>query len=186
MMWEKGVPGIAGSEVNFDYLEFGAEQILNMGLIGVSKYTVKSGEYLNTTDLRMIDYKFQRRGDPLLFMNPHRAFQSLDSTFPVFKRFFEGHLFHEFNGLFLNKIPLFKKLQLREVGGAGFLFAQERNLKYAELFVGVERAFDSPFNPLDKFKIGIYVVGAAANQFRNPVQFKVGFTTWDKRRNRWF
>ncbi len=186
VMWEKGVPGIAGSEVNFDYLEFGAEQILNLGLLGVSKYTVKTGEYLNTTDLRMIDYKFQRRGDPLLFMNPHKAFQSLDSTFPVFRRFFEGHMFHEFNGLFLNKIPLFKKLQLREVGGAGFLYAQERNLKYAELFVGVERAFDSPFNPLDKFKIGIYVVGAAANQFRNPVQFKVGFTTWDKRRNKWF
>lgn len=186
VQWEKGVPGLAQSKVDFDYLEFGVEQMMNLGLIGISKYTVKTGEYLNTTDLKLIDYKFQRRGDPLMFMNPHKAFQSLDSTFPVFKRFFEGHLFHEFNGLLLNKIPLFKKLQLREVGGGGFLFAQERNLRYAELFVGIERAFESPFNPLDRFKIGVYVVGAAANQFRNPVQFKVGFTTWDKRRNKWF
>jgi len=186
VQWEKGISGIASSKIDFDYLEFGVEQMMNLGLLGVSKYTIKSGEYLNTTDLRLIDYKFQRRGDPLMFMNPHKAFQSLDSTFPVFKRFYEGHIFHEFNGLFLNKIPLFKKLQLREVGGGGFLYAQERNLTYAELFVGIERAFESPFNPLDKFKIGVYVVGAAANQFRNPVQFKVGFTTWDKRRNRWF
>jgi hypothetical protein len=119
-------------------------------------------------------------------MNPHRSFQALDSTFPVFKRFWEGHYVHEFNGFFLNRIPLLKKLELREVGGGGFLLAQERNLRYAELFVGVERAFQSPFNPLDKLKLGVYVVGSAANQFRNPVQLKVGFTTWDKRRNRWF
>jgi hypothetical protein len=37
-----------------------------------------------------------------------------------------------------------------------------------------------------KFKLGVYVVGSAANQFRNPVQFKVGVTAWDLRRNRWF
>jgi hypothetical protein len=186
VLWRKGIPDFIGSQVNFDYLEFGAEQQMNLGLVGLSKYSVRTGNFLNRKDLRLIDYQFQRRGDPFLFMNPHRSFQSLDSTFPVFNRFWEGHFVHEFNGLFLNKIPLLKKLQLREVGGGGFLLAQERNLRYAELFVGVERAFQSPFNPLDKFKLGVYVVGSAANQFQNPVQFKVGFTTWDKRRNRWF
>lgn len=186
VLWRKGIKDIIGSEVDFDFIEFGAEQILNLGLLGQSKYSVKTGEFINKKDLRLIDYQFQRRGDPLLFMNPHRAFQSLDSTFPVFNRYWEGHFVHEFNGLFLNKIPLLKKLQLREVGGAGFLVAQERNLRYAEMFVGVERALQSPFNPLDRIKIGVYVVGSAANQFKNPVQFKIGFTTWDKRRNRWF
>jgi hypothetical protein len=186
VQWEKGIPQIANSAVDFDYLEFGMEQMLRMGLIGVSRYTIKTGEYFNKRDLKFIDYKFQRRGDPYLLMNPHRSFQALDSTFPVFKRFFEGHLFHEFNGLFVNKIPLLKKVQLREVGGAGFLLAPERNLRYAELYVGIERAFQSPFNPLDKFKIGVYVVSSFANQFKDPVQFKIGFTTWDKRKNRWF
>jgi hypothetical protein len=186
VQWRKGVPGVIGSKVNFDYLEFGLEQQINLGLIGLSKYTIKSGSFPNTKDLRLIDYQFQRRGDPLMFMNPHRTFQAMDSTFAVFDRFFEGHLVHEFNGLFINKVPLLKKLQLREVAGAGFLFAQERNLRYAEIFTGIERAFPSPFNPLDKFKLGIYVVGSAANQFRNPIQFKIGFTTWDKRKNRWY
>ena len=184
--WEKGVPQLFNSAVNFDYLEFGLEQTLRMGLVGVSRYTVKTGEFLNRKDLKFIDYRFQRRGDPFLFMNPHKSFQALDSTFPVFNRFVEGHLFHEFNGLFINKIPLLKKLQLREVGGAGFLVAPERNLRYGELYVGIERAFQSPFNPLDKFKLGVYVVSSASNQFKDPVQFKVGFTTWDKRKNRWF
>ena len=186
VQWRKGLKNVLDSKVDFDYLEFGAEQQMNLGLIGLSKYSIKTGSYINQKDLRLIDYQFQRRGDPLLFMNPHRSFQSMDSTFPVFNRFWEAHFFHEFNGLFLNKIPILKKLQLREVGGGGFLVAKERNLRYAELFAGVERAFQSPFNPLDKFKIGFYVVGSAANQFKNPIQFKVGFTTWDKRKNRWF
>ena len=185
VQWEKGIAGLGGSEVDFDYLEFGAKQIINMGLVGVSRYTIRSGEFLNQRDLRLIDYKVQRRGDPLLFMDPHKAFQALDSSFPLFNRFVDAHLLHQFNGLFINKIPLLKKLKLREVAGTGFLIAPERNLRYMELFAGVERAFESPFNPMDKFKVGFYVVGATTNQFKNPVQFKIGFTTWDKRRNRW-
>ena len=46
--------------------------------------------------------------------------------------------------------------------------------------------FKWPFNPLSRFKLGVYVVGSVANQFSNPVQFKVGVTSWDNRRNRWF
>ncbi|MDQ3278461.1 MAG: DUF5686 and carboxypeptidase regulatory-like domain-containing protein, partial [Bacteroidota bacterium] len=167
--WRKGFKNILASDVDFDYLEAGLQQQVNMGLLGVSKYTVKTGSFLNTADLRLIDYKFQRRGDPFLFMNPHNSFQALDSTFHTIKRFYEGHLVHEFNGFLLNKIPLLKKLQLREIAGTGFLITKERNLRYAELFFGVERAFQSPFNPLDKFKLGIYVTTSVANQFSNPI-----------------
>lgn len=183
--WRKGMPGVFRSKVNFDYLEFGIEQSIHLGLLGISSYTVKTGNFPNQKDLRLVDYQFQRRGDPLLFMNPNEAFQALDSTFPVFKRFYQGHFVHEFNGALLNKIPLFKKLQLREVGGAGFLIAPERNLKYVEAFAGIERVFKVPFNTLSKFKIGVYVVTSVANTFSNPVQFKVGITSWDIRRNKW-
>jgi hypothetical protein len=183
--WEKGINGPFNSKINFDYLEFGIKQNINFGLAGVSSYSIKTGDYFNRTDLRFIDHKFERRGDPILFMDPQTSFQSLDSSFPVLHRFYEGHIYHQFNGLFINKIPLLKKAKLREVAGAGILFAPERDLQYAELFAGIERAFQSPFNALDKFKLGIYVVGSVANQFRNPVQFKIGFTTWDKRRNKW-
>jgi hypothetical protein len=181
----KGIPGVLNSKVNFDYLEFGIEQTLKLGVTGVSKYSVRSGSFVNKKDLRLVDYKFQRRGDPVFFMNPDEAFQSLDSTFPVFKRFYQAHYVHEFNGALVNKIPFFKKLQLREIAGGGFLYAQERNLRYFEAFAGVERILKWPFNPLYKFKMGVYVVGSAANQFRNPVQFKIGFTSWDRKNNKW-
>jgi hypothetical protein len=184
--WRKGIPGLLQSKVDFDYIEYGVKQKVNFGLMGIMNYTVKTGNFFNTRDLRLIDYKFIRRGDPLYFSNPNNTFQAMDSTFPVFSRFWESHLVHDFNGFFLNKIPLFKKLKLREVGGAGFIVAKERLLRYAEAFVGVERAFKSPFDPLDKFKLGVYIVSSAVNKTANPVQFKIGFTTWDKRRNKWF
>jgi len=183
--WRKGIPDILKSKVDFDYLEFGIEQELKLGVTGVSKYSVRTGNFFNTKDLRLVDYKFQRRGDPILFMNPNEAFQSLDSTFPVFKRFYQAHYVHEFNGAILNKVPLFKNLQLREIAGGGFLYAHERDLRYIEAFAGVEKVIKWPFNPIYKFKLGVYVVGSAANQFRNPVQFKIGITSWDRRNNKW-
>ena len=185
MTWRKGIPGILDSKVDFDYLEYGLEQQINIGILGNLRYNIKTGNFLNKKNLERLDYQFQRQGDPFLFMNPDEAFQALDSTFPLFKRFYQGHIVHEFNGALINKIPLLKKLQLREIAGGGFLFAPEMNLRYAELFAGVERVFKWPFNPLTKFKLGVYVVGSAANQYRNPIQFKVGLTTWDKRKNKW-
>ena len=183
--WRKGVPGVLQSKVDFDYLEFGVEQQIKLGIAGISRYSAKTGSFLNKKDLRLVDYQFQRRGDPFLYMNPDEAFQALDSTFALFKQFYQLHYVHEFNGVFVNKIPLLKNLQLREVAGAGFLIAPERNLRYTETFAGIERVFKWPFNPLSKFKVGAYVVSSFANKYSNPVQFKVGMTTWNTRRNKW-
>jgi hypothetical protein len=186
VLWKKGIPGIFNSKVNFDYLEFGMKQTLKLGTLGTSAYTLKTGSFFSSKYVGEVDYKYQRQGDPLFFSNPNEAFQSLDSTFPVFKRFYEAHLLHEFNGAILNKIPLFKKIGLREVAGIGLLYAPERDhLRYGEIFMGVERVFKYPFNQLGKFKLGVYVVGAAANQFQNPLTFKIGITSWDKRKGKW-
>lgn len=183
--WRMGIPGVFGSEANFDYLEFGMDQDVKMGTLGMLRYNVKTGNFLDQTNLQLVDYQYQRRGDPLMFLNPNEAFQALDSSFPVFKQFWQGHAVHDFNGALLNKIPLLKKIQLREVAGGGFLIAPERQLRYAEFFAGIERAIEIKLLPFTKFKLGVYVVGSASNQFKNPVMFKIGITSWDRIRNRW-
>lgn len=183
--WRKGIPGIFNSEIDFDYVEFGLMQTINLGVAGVTSYTIKTANTPNKKNFRLIDYQFQRRGDPLLFLNPNRAFQSLDSTFALFERFYQGNLVHEFNGALISKIPFLKKLKLQEMAGAGFLIAKERNLVYTEVFAGIERVFKWPPNPLSRFKLGVYVVSSFANTFKNPIQFKIGITTWDRFKNRW-
>jgi hypothetical protein len=183
--WKKGINGIFKSKINFDYWEYGITQRILLGVAGVSTYTLKTGNFTNTRDLRYIDYQFQRQGDPLLFNDPNRLFQALDSTFPLFHRFYQGNYVHEFNGLLINKIPFLKQFKLQEVAGGGFLIAPERDLKYFEVFGGIERVFKWPPNPLSKFKVGVFVVGSFANQFKNPIQFKVSFVTWDRFANKW-
>lgn len=183
--WKKGISKLLNSDIDFDYIELGMQQELNLGVAGNTSYNIKTGNFPNTKDLRIIDYKFMRQGDPLFFQNPQKAFQALDSTFPVFDRFFQGNLLHEFNGFFINRIPFMKKLKLQEVAGGGFLITKERNLRYIEFFTGIERVFKWPFNPLARVKLGVYVVGSAANKFNNPVQFKIGLTTWDRFKNAW-
>ncbi len=121
--YRKGISGIFNSKVDFDYWDVGMRQEINFGLLGILHYNIVSGTFLSRSDLRVVDYQWQRRGDPLLFMNPDGAFQALDSTFPVFRRFYQGHMVHEFNGYFINKIPLLKKLQLREIAGVRFPFS---------------------------------------------------------------
>lgn len=181
--WRKGIPGIFGSEINFDYVEFGIKQRVKLGLAGISQYQIYSGDFVNQKDLRYVDFKFISRGNPGLFNNPLRSFQSLDSTFPVFRRFYEGHYLHAFNGSLINKIPLLKKLNILEVAGGSFLILPERNLGYVEGFVGLEKIIRI-WN--ERFKVGYYFVVSYANKYNNPYQFKIGLDQFNKRRNSWY
>jgi hypothetical protein len=180
--WRKGISGILNSKIDFDYLEFSVRQKLKLGLAGISDYTFKTGSFINTNKVGIVDYKYMRRGDPFLFTEPTNNFQSLDSTFPVFKRFYEGHYLHSFNGAILNKIPSFKKLNISEVIGGGFLFLPEKDLRYAEAYAGLEKIFQV-FN--ERIKIGGYVVGSVANQFNRPIQLKVALQYYNRTHKRW-
>jgi hypothetical protein len=183
LTWRKGIPGVMQSVNDFDYTEFGVRQQLKLGLAGISDYTFFTGSFHTMKDLREVDYKYMRRGDPFLFSNPTASFQALDSTFPAFKRFYEGHYLHHFNGAIINKIPLLKKLNFMEVAGGGILYLPERNLKYIEGFVGLEKVLRLW---TEKYKVGVYVVGSLANQFKNPIQIKIAIEHFNKRKNSWY
>lgn len=181
--WRKGIPDIFKSEINFDYVEFGIFQKLKLGLAGISQYQLFSGEFVTHKDLKYIDYKFISRGNPFFFNNPLRSFQALDSTFPIFKRFYEGHYLHHFNGALVNKIPLLKKLNILEVAGGGILFVPERKLNYMEAYIGIEKIIRIW---RERFKIGFYAVGSLANKYNNPYQIKFGLNQFNKRTNSWY
>lgn len=179
--YRKGVPYFS-SVVDFDYLEFGVEQDVKIGLLGNSKYRFVSGEFLTSKDLRIVDFKFQRRAGPVFFSNPLYSFQGIDSTYSTIKRFYELHYFHRFNGSLINKIPLLKKLNIIEVAGAGLLYTKERNMQYVEAFVGIEKIIRL-WN--ERFKIGVFFVGAQSNLYSYSPQFKFTIENYDKVSNKW-
>ncbi len=179
--YRKGINAF-GSVIDFDYWEVGMEQEVKIGLLGISKYRLFSGEFLNTRDLRLIDYKFQRAAGPVFFTNPLYSFQGIDTSYSTIKRFLEAHYFHRFNGAILNKIPLIKKLNLIECAGGGFLFTKERKMKYFEGFVGLEKVIRLW---RERFKIGVFFVASQSNLFPLTTQFKFTIEYFDKNSNKW-
>ncbi|MEZ5047063.1 MAG: DUF5686 and carboxypeptidase regulatory-like domain-containing protein [Chitinophagaceae bacterium] len=182
LTWRKGVPGLFNSKINFDYVEFGLYQKIKLGLAGISNYRLYSGMFHNQKKLEYIDYKFISRGNPYLFNNPLLSFQLLDSTFPIFKRFYEGHFKHDFNGAIINKIPIIKKINILEVAGAGMLYIPSSNVKYIEAYAGLEKIVHI-FN--EQIKFGVYVVSSLSNQQTKPIQIKFGLDFYDKHKNTW-
>lgn len=166
-LWRKGIPDLFGSSVKFDYVELSMRQRINFGVVGISEYRLRGGQFINQDIVKTIDYKYQRRGDPLFFTNPIGTFQMLDTTIFTFKWFTEFHYLHRFNGFFTNKIPYFKKLNINEVAGAGFLSAPEAKVYYTEVIFGLERVF----------KIARY-------RYRLGVYYALGFTK-DRQTGNW-
>lgn len=180
--WRKGIPGILKSKIQYDYIELGMTQDLNLGTIGITTYNLKYGNFIREGNVEPIDYKFIARGNPFILFNPINSFQAMDSTFALFKGFGEGHLVHEFNGALINKIPFVRRLKLFESAGTGLLLAPERKLAYIEAFAGIEKSFVLFRQPL---KFGVWGVASYANQFKNPLQLKFSIRVYDFQSDTW-
>lgn len=172
LYYEKAVPRLFGATTDFQYAELGMAQKINLGIFGRSEYSVQVGAFLDTSEMLPMDYKWQRGGDPYFFLPPMFGYQLIDSTFPVFKSFFESHYNHEFNGFITSKIPGLKQLNIKLSGGGGLLYVPERNFQYIELHAGASRVFRLG---KERIKIGIHYAAAQSNQqgFRNGFKFLI-------------
>lgn len=180
---QKGWNGIFSSDVDFDYLEFSINQKITLGIFGRSRYILSSGQFVNTKDLRFIDYKRFRQSDPFLYSNPLYSFQLLDTSLAISSLYFEGHYIHHFNGAIINNIPLLKKTRMMVVVGTGGLLVNASNYRYAEVFAGIERTFK--LGVRRRLKIGAYGVLGESNQVRTQPGFKVSFDVIDTWKKNW-
>lgn len=177
--YEKGIPKLFGSEVDHDYIQFGARQTFKIGTFGTSTYRVSTGKFLNTKKLHAEDYKYHRRGDPILFSNPLYSYQDLDTTLPTKKWYLETHYIHHFNGALINKIPFMKRTRISTVAGGGYLWVPEHDWIHYEMFVGLERIFKLAKRRL---RIGAYAVFSKGNHIdRVKPSFKISFAILDER-----
>ena len=166
-----GWNGLFSSDVDYDLIEFGVKQSLPLGTFGYSKYNVKAGTFLNSSELYEMDMKRIRQSDPILFTEPLISFQFLDTSLVTTNWFLEGHYIHHFNGALINNIPLVKKLKIRTVAGASALWVQDSDYRHEELLAGVERVFK--LGARRKLKLGVY--GIVANSNRTPTTTGIKF-----------
>ncbi len=179
--YTKGWDGILSSDVDFDLIEFGLSQKVTLGTFGYSKYNIRAGNFLNTNTIFEMDKKRIRQSDPIFFSEPLNSFQFLDTSLVTTNWFFEGHFLHHFNGALINNIPLVKKLKLRAVAGASFMWVQDSNYRHEELLAGIERVIK--IGPRRRLKLGAYGVLANSNKTPSTLGIKLAIDiidTWQK------
>lgn len=117
-----GVKGLTGGQFNYHNLNLYAEKRFFMSQLGFTDVTMEGGHIFGQV--------------PFPLMTIHRANQTFGYQLNSYNlmnflefvsdRFFAAHFDVHFNGFFLNKIPLLKRLKWREVASAKFLFGGVR------------------------------------------------------------
>lgn len=137
--YQKGISAF-NSDVNFDLLEGGISHDFNLGLVGRSSINVAAGTFLNHHSTSFIDFKHFQGNQTIIGAHYQDGFQLLPYyTYSTNESWLEGHYEHHFGGFIFNKIPLIKKLNLREVGGVHLLLTND--IHYIEVDAGIEHLF---------------------------------------------
>ena len=176
--YERGIPKVFGSDVDHEYLNLSINQTLKIGTLGTTSYRVAGGKFLSSRSLKDVDYKFQRRSDPIWFSNPMYSFQGLDSTMPSKDYIFELHFVHHDNGSIINKIPFMKKTRIGLVFGGGAMYVKENDFQFYEVLAGLERNFKLTRRRL---RVGIYGFMADGNKIDPNIGWKVSFSILNDR-----
>jgi hypothetical protein len=136
--YKKSIPGIFKSELNYDWLQFKIEDLIQLKLLGNTKYLFRTGLFLNKNRLQFIDLKHFNGNQTIIGRNYFDGFQVLDYyAASTHSPYYEAHLEHHFEGFLLNKIPLVRKLKFQEV--LGFHFLYNNNFQdWTEISAGIE------------------------------------------------
>ncbi|NJK83023.1 MAG: hypothetical protein HC912_03605 [Saprospiraceae bacterium] len=100
ILHRKGWNNAFSSDINFDYLQFSIFQNLQLGSLGNANYSLETGKFVNTQKLLFIDLKRFRQSDPILFSNPLRSFQLLDTALATARIFFRRSFHSSFQRQF--------------------------------------------------------------------------------------
>jgi len=176
--YERGIPRLFGSDVDFEYLQLDIQQTFKIGTLGTSTYRIETGKFLSSKKLYDPDMKYQRRSDPIWFSNPLYSFQGLDSTLPTIDYIYQAHFVHHDNGAIINKIPFMKKTRIGLVFGGGAMYIAEYNWQHYELLAGLERNFKIFKRRL---RLGFYTVYSDGNKVKERFNYKISFALLNER-----
>jgi len=148
-----GIPGVWGSEYEYHRVKIGVRHWFNVFNIGWSKYIVEAGKIWGKLPFPLLEL---HPGNET-FIFDELAFNLMNYFEFVSDEYISAYYTHHFDGLFLNHIPLFRKLKWREVIFArsviGTLSTTNKNFNelpeithtlehpYIEAGVGIENIF---------------------------------------------
>ncbi|MGB4397719.1 MAG: DUF5686 and carboxypeptidase regulatory-like domain-containing protein [Daejeonella sp.] len=135
----KGLKGVFGSDINYDLLSVDlTKSDIKLGMYGQFKFWVGAGQFLNDRTLYYPDYKHFDGNQSLSYIPKITNFLFLDFyKNSTADKFAEAHFEHNLSGFITNKLPLIRKLKLKEVVGFNYL-ATPLLKNYNEVYFGLE------------------------------------------------
>lgn len=153
MQYNCGIKNFFGADYNYQKLSINIEDWFNIGALGWSKYVIDAGKIWGT-----LPYPFLKlhEGNETYFFDA-TSFNTMNYFEFVSDQWLSVYYTHRFDGLFLNRIPLMRKLKWREViwakGLIGSLSDKNKNYSrfpdgmytlsepYLEAGAGIENIF---------------------------------------------
>ena len=135
----KGIKGVFGSDVDYDLLSLDlTKSDIKLGMYGQFKFWLGAGTFLNDRSLYFPDYKHFVGNITLGFIPKINNFLFLDFyKNSTADKFAEAHFEHNFSGFITNKLPIIRKLKLKEVVGFNYLTTPAMK-NYNEVYFGLE------------------------------------------------
>ncbi len=154
LRYKKSIPGVGGSDANFDFASIGLDGEFDFKLVGKMDLRGTGGLFLNKNRIPFMDFQ-HFTGQELLIHNPNKTrFQLLDYyEASTTKPFVKGHLKHHFNGFLWNKLPWAKRLKWDLVANANILYQQNQK-PYWEWGITLSNIFNVLGR--DLFKVSYY------------------------------
>ena len=180
--FRKGIPGIRGSEVNYNYLEAELKQQLPQTKLGSLNWRVRLGSFLTKKSLRALEYNYFRGSTPFVFTNPLNDLVEIGATRATPNPFLQAAAIHHFNGFFLDKVPLINKLQMELLAGAGTLIIPDQGLYHAEIYAGIGKKFKLWGETI---QLAAYAVTADSSLQDPVIRYKVGLNFYNAFAREW-
>src|ERR1700744_2042781 len=138
--YRKGINGLLGSDVNYDFASVEVfQEHLNTGITGFSAFKFAAGDFFNRNTLYFMDYNHFQGNQGTTFDPTPGSFHFLPFyTYSASAAYFEAHYEHNFTGYFFNDIPFLRKLKLDEIIGVNYL-NENNNHNYSEVYIGIQR-----------------------------------------------
>ena len=165
--YESGINAFA-TDVRFDHLYSTIRFNKNLKIYGASSFKVSFGAYTNNDQIYFMDYKHFNGNQTIFATNDFSGFQLLDYyTYSTRKSYLTLNYNHHFNGFWLNKIPVIRKLKWQEVFTINYLSTPSQQ-HYTELGIGIEHIFKF-------FRIDYFQLLNGTSSLQNGIRIGFGF-----------
>ncbi|MCE2787852.1 MAG: DUF5686 and carboxypeptidase regulatory-like domain-containing protein [Sphingobacteriales bacterium] len=138
--YKKGF-GIESTSPDFDELSFSSYYSLDLGLLGFADIRAGVGMFMNNKRTYLMD-KHHFEGNQTIFsLRGFRGYQLLPYyQYSTSRQIAQAFYSHHFNGFFINKIPMLRKLRWQEVVAVNYLHTPDL-AHYIEWGAGIEHIF---------------------------------------------